>query len=74
MNKFIWQKKYPADVEHDIDPTKYQSVVELLVQSVKKYGDNPAYVNFGRTLSFNDIDRYSRDFAACASRVSGQMR
>jgi long-chain acyl-CoA synthetase len=64
MNKFIWQKKYPADVENDIDPTKYHSVVELLVQSVKKYSDNPAYVNFGRTLSFNDIDRFSRDFAA----------
>ena len=64
MSKFIWQKKYPAGVEHDIDPSKYDSVVELLVQSVKKYSDNPAYVNFGRTLSFNDIDRYSRDFAA----------
>lgn len=64
MSKFIWQKKYPTDVEYDIDPSKYRSVVELLVQSVKKYSDNPAYVNFGRTLSFNDIDRYSRDFAA----------
>lgn len=64
MSKFIWQKKYPVGVENDIDPSKYDSVVELLVQSVKKYSDNPAYVNFGRTLSFNDIDRYSRDFAA----------
>jgi long-chain acyl-CoA synthetase len=64
MRKFIWQKKYPAEVENDIDTGKYQSVVELLYQSVKKFGDKPAYVNFGRTLSFNDIDRYSRDFAA----------
>jgi len=64
MSKFIWQKKYPSGVENDIDPGKYSSVVELLDQSVKKYGDNPAYTNFGRTLSFNDIDRYSRDFAA----------
>jgi long-chain acyl-CoA synthetase len=64
MSKFIWQKKYPTGVENDIDPSKYDSVVELLVQSVKKFSDNPAYVNFGRTLSFNDIDRYSRDFAA----------
>jgi len=64
MSKFVWQKKYPSGVEHDIDPGKYHSVVELLVQSVKKYGDNPAYTNFGRTLSFNDIDKYSKDFAA----------
>ncbi len=64
MSKFIWQKMYPNGVENDIDPSKYDSVVELLVQSVKKYSDNPAYVNFGRTLTFNDIDRYSRDFAA----------
>ena len=64
MSKFIWQKKYPTGVENDIDPSKYNSVVELLVQSVPPFRDNPAYVNFGRTLSFNDIDRYSRDFAA----------
>jgi long-chain acyl-CoA synthetase len=64
MSKFIWQKRYPKEVENDIDPGRYHSVVELLDQSVKKFGDKPAYVNFGRTLSFNDIDRYSRDFAA----------
>jgi len=64
MKNFIWLKKYPPEVQQDIDPGRYQSVVELLDQSVKKYGDQPAYVNFGRTLSFNDIDKYSRNFAA----------
>jgi len=64
MDKFIWQKKYPKEVENDIDTGRYHSVVELLDQSVKKFGDKPAYINFGRTLSFNDIDRYSKDFAA----------
>ena len=64
MSKFIWQKKYPADVEYDINPGKYRSVVELLGQCVRKFSEKPAYINFGRTLSFNDVDQYSRNFAA----------
>ena len=56
MSKFIWQKKYPADVEYDINPGRYKSVVELLEQSVRKFNDKPAYINFGRMLSFNDVD------------------
>ena len=64
MSKFIWQKKYPADVEYDINPGRYKSVVELLEQSVRKFNDKPAYINFGRMLSFNDVDQYSRNFAA----------
>lgn len=64
MGKFIWYKSYPADVEYDIKPEKYQSIVELLDKSVVKFGEYPAYVNFSRTLSFNDVDLYSRNFAA----------
>lgn len=64
MSKFIWHKKYPKEVATDIDPEKYKSVVELLIQSVKRYGDHPAYVNFGRTLSYIEVDKYSKYFAA----------
>jgi long-chain acyl-CoA synthetase len=48
MSNFVWQKRYPRGVDMDIDTGKYGSVVELLNQSVKQYGDNPAFVNYSR--------------------------
>lgn len=64
MSDFLWHNRYPKEVEKQIDPSKYESVVELLDRSVEKYGDKKAYVNFGKALSFNELDRFSRNFAA----------
>ncbi len=64
MDKHVWFEKYPDGVNREIDPSRYRSVSELLEQSVTKFGDRPAYVNFGKSLSFNEVDQYSRDFAA----------
>jgi long-chain acyl-CoA synthetase len=64
MDAKSWQKHYPAEIEFDIDPTRYTSVPELLEQSVGKFGDRTAYVNFGKKLSFRELDRLSENFAA----------
>ncbi len=64
MKNFIWHKRYPQEVNKEIDASKYRSVVELLDSSVKKFGDRKAYRNFGKSISFNELDNLSRDFAA----------
>lgn len=64
MEEFIWLNKYPEEVNRTIDSSKYSSVVDLLMNSVTKFGDRPAYVNFGKTLTFNEIDLLSKNFAA----------
>ncbi|MFC2125825.1 AMP-binding protein, partial [Bacteroidota bacterium] len=61
---FIWLSKYPRGINFEVDPSQYTSVVELLDKSVKKYGDEVAFINFGRSLTFNEVDHHSRNFAS----------
>jgi long-chain acyl-CoA synthetase len=60
----IWLKSYPPGVPADIDPGEYQSLVELFEASIRKYAQRPAFHNMGRTISFAQLDRRSRDFGA----------
>ncbi|MBI5448431.1 MAG: AMP-binding protein [Gammaproteobacteria bacterium] len=60
----IWFKSYPADVPHEIDPDYYPSLVELFLTSCKKYHNLPAFSNMGTSLSYGQLDKLTRDFAA----------
>jgi len=59
-----WLKNYPKDVSHEIDLLGYNSLIDFFHQSVEKYQDQPAFNNFDTELSFNEVDKLSRDFAA----------
>ncbi len=67
----IWLKHYPPGVPADIDPDKYRNIIEIFTHSVAKFSALPAWSNLGRTLSFADIDRLSRDFAAWLGNEAG---
>jgi long-chain acyl-CoA synthetase len=58
----------PAVVEEripdEINPDIYSSVVEMLEEAMLRFADKPAFRCFGQTLSYADVDRLSRDFAA----------
>jgi long-chain acyl-CoA synthetase len=60
----IWLKSYPAGVPADIDPKKYRSLVQLFEQSIAKYRDRPAFHSMGKSITFGELDKLSRDFAA----------
>jgi len=60
----IWLKSYPPGVPAEINPDEYKSLVELFETSIRKYGERPAFHNMGKTISFADLDRMSRDFGA----------
>jgi long-chain acyl-CoA synthetase len=60
----IWLKSYPPGVPAEINPNEYKSLVELFETGIRKYGERPAFNNMGRTISFADLDRMSRDFGA----------
>ena len=59
-----WIKLYEPGVPHEIDADAYPSAWALSQEAIAKYGDAPAFCNFGANLSFNDIDRLSEDLAA----------
>ena len=60
----IWLKSYPAGVPADIDYNAYRSLGHLFEQSVAKYAERGAFHSMGKTLSFGELDRLSRDFGA----------
>jgi long-chain acyl-CoA synthetase len=70
MERF-WIKSYPPGVPADIAYNEYQSVGDLFEKCVPRYADRPAFYSrpiplpaMDRTITFGDLDRLSRDFAA----------
>jgi long-chain acyl-CoA synthetase len=59
-----WLKSYPAGVPAEIDKSQYANIREIFSQSVKRYASAPAFSNMGRTLTFTEVDRLSRDFGS----------
>lgn len=60
----FYQDKYPAGVSTEIDLKKYSSMVDVFEQAVKKYAEKPAFSAVGATLTYQDLDVLSRNFAA----------
>ncbi|MFU9136058.1 long-chain-fatty-acid--CoA ligase FadD [Erwinia tasmaniensis] len=63
MNK-IWLKRYPADVPAEISADRYTSLIDLFEQAVKRYADQPAFINMGQVMTFRKLEERSRAFAA----------
>ncbi|WP_297197107.1 long-chain-fatty-acid--CoA ligase FadD [uncultured Pluralibacter sp.] len=60
----VWLNRYPADVPAEIDPDRYQSLVDLFEQAASRFADRPAFVNMGETMTFRKLEERSRAFAA----------
>jgi long-chain acyl-CoA synthetase len=69
-----WVAAYSPGVPAEIDPDKYGSLVALLDSSFAKYASQPAFTNLGTTLSFADVERLSRSFAAYLQGLPGVSR
>ncbi len=63
MHDYPWIKNYPAGISDDIDPDRFSSIIHLLEDSFKEYGNRTAYENMGKKLSFIQMDRLSAQFA-----------
>lgn len=63
MNK-VWLNRYPADVPAEINPDRYQSLIDMFEQAVTRYADKPALMNMGETMTFRKLEERSRAFAA----------
>jgi long-chain acyl-CoA synthetase len=59
-----WQKSYPEGIPNEIDTTDCRSISQLFNDAVGKYSDNVAFSSFGVEMSYGEVDRLSRNFAA----------
>jgi long-chain acyl-CoA synthetase len=60
----IWQQHYQAGVPSEIDWTQYRSLTHMLEEAFAKYADRDAYSCMGKSMTFSDLDRLSRNMAA----------
>ncbi len=64
MDERYWLKNYPKGVPAEIDPSQYQSLIQLLEEAFKKYSDLPAYTCMGASISYRQLDELSSAVAA----------
>ena len=67
----IWLKSYPPGVPGEVDVHEFASLAEMLLSSCRRFDKLPAYSNMGVTLSFAELERASRDFAAFLQKGLG---
>ena len=65
----IWSKNYPQGIPAQIDVNEVASVVALFEDSCRRYADRTAFISMGATLSYRELDRHSRNFAAWLKAV-----
>lgn len=63
MDRF-WLKNYPSGVPADIDHQQYKSLIQLLDEAFRKYGDKGAYSFMGKEMTFKQLEEYSRAIGA----------
>jgi long-chain acyl-CoA synthetase len=60
----IWLSHYPQGVPPEVDLHAYASLVELFDRSCARYAARPAFSSMGTVLTYADVERATRDFAA----------
>jgi len=63
LNK-VWLKRYPADVPAEINADRYASLVDLFEHAAEQYADQVAFINMGQPMTYRQLEKQSRAFAA----------
>ncbi len=69
-----WLASYPPGVAADVDTRQFESIRDIFAQSCARFGALPAFTNMGRTITYSELDRLSRDFGAWLQQGAGLPR
>ena len=72
MTEKAWLDQYSDGVPAEIDLGEFDSVVDIFEQSREQFADSVGFVNFGRELTFRELDEKSRAFGAYLQSVGLQ--
>jgi long-chain acyl-CoA synthetase len=70
----IWLKNYPPGIPAEVDVHEFASLRDVLKRSCERFASLPAYGNMGASMSYAELDRSSRDFAAYLQKSAGLKR
>ncbi|HEY2624344.1 MAG TPA: AMP-binding protein [Dyella sp.] len=58
-----WLAHYPEGVPAQIDVNQYASVAAVMEEAFERFRDRPAFANFGKQITYAQVDEMSRQFA-----------
>ena len=67
----IWLASYPEGVNPEVDTNEYESLNDLMIKSVKRFSEKPAYENLGKQITFSELDQLATQFASYLTHVAG---
>ncbi|KAA3649339.1 MAG: long-chain-fatty-acid--CoA ligase [Proteobacteria bacterium] len=59
-----WLDHYKPGIPAEIGELPHQNVADMMVSACQKYADQTSFVNFGKGISYAELDHYSEKFAA----------
>jgi long-chain acyl-CoA synthetase len=59
-----WLSEYPEGVPSEIDISQFSSVLDVFEQSCQQYAERVAFTCMGRSMTYSELDGWSRNFAA----------
>ncbi|MGB5354767.1 MAG: AMP-binding protein [Woeseia sp.] len=66
-----WLQSYPDGVPAELPTPPYTSLLAMLEDCLTRYADRRAYTCMGTTLTYRDLDNYSRELAAYFQKQIG---
>ncbi|MEM6964295.1 MAG: AMP-binding protein [Bacteroidota bacterium] len=59
-----WLTKYPSGIPANINPDEYSNLIEMFEETFEKYRKLPAFQCMGKSITFDQLDKYSKQFGA----------
>jgi len=60
----VWLSHYPPGIPPEVDLDEFRSLVDVLQTSCQRFAEIPAYSSMGAQITYAELDRESRAFAA----------
>ncbi|MFT6213826.1 MAG: long-chain acyl-CoA synthetase [Roseivirga sp.] len=64
MSNFPWIANYPKGIPAEINDDRPENIIEMYEASFKRFGSKEAYENMGKSLTFQETNQLSTNFAA----------
>ena len=74
MSDKPWLKSYPPGIPAEINMNEFSSIRDIFEQAVRKFKDNVAFSNMRTRLTYGQLDRLTRDFAAYLQSLPGMKK
>ncbi len=59
----VWLDSYPEGVPHTVNMSEFSSVSDVFFKACKEHAHKPAYTSFDHTLTFNELETLTAQFA-----------